>query len=184
VTAVMLLNVTGRVEEAAELLRTEHERTERLWSAMTKKMRLQLLHMIAGIRLAQGEHAAAIDALNRVLNDSEASTEEYGAAMLLALVVHVEAGNTEWLDAAFRSTTRHLASRQRYHQTEKAMIAGLRRLLQARDDTERRAEFLRLHKRLQVLFKDPRERSVSAAIDLLAWTKAHAMGIPYGRSRK
>ena len=178
-TSLMFMNLTGRIEAAARLLGEEWERAEELWSVMPKKMRLQLLHMMAAIRLARGEHAAAIDALNRILNDSETSTEEYGAAMLLALVAHVEAGNIEWLDAAIRSATRHLSSRERYHQTEKAMIAGLRRVLQARDEEETRAAFLHLHERLKKLFTDPRERAVSVSIDLLAWTEAHATGIPF-----
>jgi hypothetical protein len=178
VTTLMLMNTTGRTDEAARLLRSERARYEKLWSAMSKKMRLQLLHMIAGVRLSQGDHAAALDALNNVLNDSEASTEEYGTAMLLALVAHVEAGNTEWLDAAFRSTARHLTSRERYHQTEKAMIGGLRRVLQAPDETGRRAAFLRLHDRLKELFEDPRERTVCTAVDLLAWTEAHFRSPP------
>ncbi|WP_208001628.1 hypothetical protein, partial [Macrococcoides canis] len=41
VTSLMLLNVTGRIDEAAQLVRRERERTERLWMVMSKKMRLQ-----------------------------------------------------------------------------------------------------------------------------------------------
>lgn len=182
VTSLMLRSVTGRIEEAVELLRREGERIDELMPMMSKKMRLQLLHTIAGVRLAQGDHGAAIEALNMVLNDGEASTDEYGVAMLLALVAHVEAGNTDWLDAAIRSTTRHLTSHQRYHETEKAMIAGLRSVLRAHDEKGRRAAYLRLHEKLRKLFTDPRERTVSSAIDLLAWSKAHAEGKGFGRN--
>ncbi len=59
------------------------------------------------------------------------------------------------------------------------MIGGLRRVLQAHDETERRAAFLRLHNRLLELFTDPRERTICSAVDLLAWTKAHATGKPF-----
>lgn len=179
VSAVMLLNVTGRIDEAAMLLERESSRTERLWSLMSKKMRLQLLHLTAAVRLVRGEHDVAIETLNTVLNDSEASTEEFGTAMLLALVAHVEAGNTDWLDDALRSTTRHLSSRDRYHQTERAMITGLRRVIRAHDEAGRRVAFLALHVRLVELFQDPRERAVSTSIDLLAWTAARAAGRPF-----
>jgi hypothetical protein len=176
VSAVMLLTVTGRIDEAAALLRRESASTERLWPLMSKKMRLQLLHLTAAVHLARGEHGAAIETLNLVLNDSEASTEEFGTAMLLALVAHVEAGNIEWLDAALRATTRHLSSRDRYHQTERAMITGLRRVVRSRDEAGRRIAFRDLHAKLEELFEDPRERTVSTSIDLLAWTDAHATG--------
>jgi hypothetical protein len=176
VSSLMLLNIRGRIGEADALLKSEQERIDTNFSAMAKKWRLQLLHTIAAIRLAQGRPAEAIEALNMVLNDSETSTEEYGTAMLLALVAHVEAGNTEWLDAAFRSAARHLTSRGRYHQTEKAMIGGLRRVLQAPDEHERRAAFMSLHHHLCELFTDPRERTISSSIDLLAWTRAHGEG--------
>jgi hypothetical protein len=178
-TSLMLLNITGRIDEAAKLVRRERETTDRLWPVMSKKMRLQIPHSVAAVHLARGRHGAAIETLNTVINDSEASTEEYGTAMLLALVAHVEAGNTEWLDAALRSTTRHLSSRDRYHQTERAMIAGLRRVLKAHDEHGRRAVFRELHERLSELFEDPRERTVSTSIDLLAWTEAHASGRPF-----
>jgi hypothetical protein len=179
VTSLMLLNLEGEIEKAAKLLHQEQEQVARLWGVMSKKWRLQLLLTTAAIRLAQGSHAEAIDALNSVLNDSESSTDEYGAAKLLAIAAHVEAGNMVWLDAAFRSATRHLTSRDRYHKTEKAMIAGLRRVVQARDDDERRKAFLQLHQRLQKLFNDPRERTALVSLDLLAWTEAHATGVPF-----
>jgi tetratricopeptide (TPR) repeat protein len=179
VTSLMLLNLVGEIAKAAKLLHEEGERVEQLWGVMSKKWRLQLLLTTAAIRLAQGNHAEAIDALNSVLNDSESSTDEYGAAMLLALVAHVEAGNIVWLDAAFRSATRHLTSRDRYHETEKAMIAGLRRVVQARDEGERRAAFLHLNRQLQKLFNDPRERTALVSLDLLLWTEAHATGVPF-----
>jgi hypothetical protein len=175
----MLSNLEGRIEEAVERVRQERERIDSLWSAMSKKWRLQLLQIMAAIHLAGGDHAAAIEMVNRILNDSESSTDEYGAAMLLALVAHVEAGNTGWLDAAFRSATRHLSARGRYHRTEKAMIAGLRRVLQARDTSERHTAFLQLHERLAALFTDPRERTVLASFDLLSWTRAHATGVAF-----
>ncbi len=178
-TSLMLMNLTGRFDEATRLLRTEQERMDRFWNVMSKKMRLQLLHTIAAVNLARGEHSAAIETLNRLLNDSEASTEEYGAAKLLAIVAHVEAGNTEWLDAAFRSTSRYLTLHERYHRTEKTMITGLHRVLAAQNEREERAAFLRLHNQLEGLFNDPRERTVAASFDLLSWTKAHATGIPF-----
>ncbi len=170
--SVMYLNAQHKEAEALALLKQQHKTREWLAPYMSKKILLQLQIATMRSHFGAGEVRSAQRLATKMVKEEDPAAAEVAMAHIALLVALYELEELDQLDKQLRRAQYHFSTRNHFHNSEQALVGGMSRLVRCTTSKQQAAVRKELHAALTEVFKDPSERAILGAVDLLAWCEA------------
>lgn len=171
----------GEFRSGTRIVHRLRKELQRFIPLLDKHSVLLLYYKIACLYFGASQFREALKWLNPIINDTEPDVREdlQRFARILALISHYEAGQSELLEFRVRSLYRFLLRRggslTRY---DALILRFLRRLPNISNDSQLRAHFLDLRKKLESLKKHRFERRSFLYFDIISWLESRIEGRP------
>jgi tetratricopeptide (TPR) repeat protein len=136
---------------------------------------------LAIVYFALGNYSGALKWINRLLNDSDidSSQDIHCMGRILNLIIHLEMGNSDLIPYTLRSTQRYLLKRKRIYRFESVFLNFINRLSKATEPGDLKHCYQSLRPDLQMLAKDPFEKSVFEYFDFITWVEGKYLEVPF-----
>ncbi|MEN0004809.1 MAG: hypothetical protein AAF798_11720 [Bacteroidota bacterium] len=130
-------------------------------------------YRIACLHFGSGDFDAAIDYLNRIINQKNPDYREdiQCFARILSLIAHFELGNAQLVEYQVKSVYRFLLKMEDLHIVQKEIFRFLRKTPRMLEE-ELRDQFMQLKEKLAVALYDPYERRPFLYLDIISWLES------------
>jgi hypothetical protein len=161
----------GQFVEGAALLKDYEEKEASTGEAGPSHSQAVLGFYAASLHFGLGQFSPALRYVHTVLNTSSGylSPQWYSLCRLLHLLIHLELGNTDFLDYEIRSVERKLKLQKKLFETEKVLLRFFRQYLKGAWQPQLLPDLLQ---QLQTLAQDPFERQFLLGFDFTSWAEA------------
>lgn len=170
-SAISLHLAQGDYRKVAAL-GTEAERfLESNTDTSLRQARVAMRFYIAVACFLTEDYRRAAEMLHPVLNnpDREIRPDLQSLARLLKLMIHLEAGDIDFLPYLWRSAYRHLCRNGGPHQLERAILDFMRRMPEARSASEMKRAFQEFKRKIETLAANPDQTETAIALNILPW---------------
>ena len=171
-------NAHGEFERSVAMIPAVESGCERFRRYIMEVDEIRFDYAIAWALFGVGEHARALDYLNRVLQHSEMQARQHilYSAKLLNLIIHHELGNVDHIEHLVKSTYRFLSRRNNLFKLEATLLRHFRRLPALRSPRELTAWFGDLRDALAPLADPPFERQAFTYFNYIPWLQSKVEG--------
>jgi hypothetical protein len=130
-------------------------------------------YKIASLYFGVGNNKKCIEYLKKIIDNKNLSMREdlLCFSRVLSLVAHYEAGMDYHLEVQLKSTYKFLIKMNDLHEVQREMIKFLRNLGDMYP-SDLKAEFKKLHSRLQVFENHPYEKRAFLYLDIISWLES------------
>ncbi len=138
---------------------------------------LVFYYKIACLYFGSGNNRAAIEYLNKIINNNDQTLREdiHCYARILNLIAHYELGNMELVEYQIKSVYRYLVRVDELHMVLKEILKFLRKL-SALESRELIPAFKNLRNKLDSLKQDPYEQRPYLYLDIISWLESKISG--------
>jgi hypothetical protein len=132
---------------------------------------LHLYFNMAYFLLSVGQYSAAMQYINRILNDNDVRSIEdlHASTRLLTMMLQFELGRNEILEYLARSTQRYLVKLEGLYPFEAIMVSFMKRFSSGKQQFDISNAFKKLREELVAVGYEPGDRNALSTLDLLAW---------------
>ncbi len=130
-------------------------------------------YRIACLYFGSGKNSAAIDFLNKIINQKNPDYREdiQCFARILNLIAHFELGNAQLVEYQVKSVYRFLLKMENLQEVQKEIFRFIRKTPKMRE-SELRNEFIHLKEKLLRLENMPYERRPFLYLDIISWLES------------
>ena len=170
-TEINLYLLTGEFEKGVELIGNIEEGLSRYKNKINQEAEILFYYNIAYLYFGLGRYDKVIDWLNKIFNQKELKLREdiQCYARLLNLFVHYELENYDFLEYDIKSTRRFLESHGNLKEFEKTVLNFIRKLINAKDETEKEELCRELKHKVEKKPKDILENKALEYFDFISW---------------
>lgn len=161
----------GMKEEGSALIENIKAMTDMVEGYSRKYVVLHLYFNMAYFLFTIGQRSAAIQYINRIMNDNDVRSVEdlHASTRLLTMMVQYDMGRNEILEYLARSTKRYLAKLEGLYPFERILVSFMRKFSTSKALFNVPTAFKKLRKELVEVGYEPGERNALSTLDLLAW---------------
>jgi hypothetical protein len=170
----------GQFSEGAALLKNYEEKEASTGETGPSHSQAVLGFYAASLYFGLGQFSPALRYVHTVLNTSSGylSPQWYSLCRLLHLLIHLELGNTDFLEYEIRSVERKLKLQKKLFGTEKALLRFFRQYLKGAWQPQLLPDLLG---QLESLAQDPFERQFLQGFDFISWAEAKVRKVPFAQ---
>ena len=170
----------GEFAEGAALLKVYQEKEASRAGMVPSHSQVVLHFYAAAVYFGLGQFSLALRYVHAILNTAASylSPQWYSLCRLLHLLIHLELGNTDFLDYEIRSVERKLKLQKKLFGTEKAILRFFRQYLKGARQPQLLPDLL---VQLQTLAGDPYERQFLEGFDFISWAESKVRKVPFSQ---
>jgi len=174
---------TGDFENAHRLVPEIEEGLDKYDDKLSKVRVAFFYFNLAIVFFALRDYSSALKWINRLLNDGDidSSQDIHCMGRILRMIIHLEIGHIDLLPYAIRFTQRYLSKRKRIYKFETVFLQFINKLSKASSASSLRSSYQALRPELQLLSKDPFEKSVFEYFDFITWVESKFLGISFSK---
>lgn len=175
---ITLYNSLGKFNLAMKLVTKIAEGLEKHQASISKLREAHFCLSCAVACYGEGQLQQSLRWTSRLLNDTAIGKNEwiYAVAQVFSLILHIELDNRDLLPYVARSVQRYLKTRNRSFQFEHDFLKFAEKISRAGDTDDIQPYYQELYAQLQLLEKDPFEKSAFEYFDFPAWAQAKVSG--------
>jgi hypothetical protein len=168
--------MTGEFDKGLELIPGIEKHLEQYASLIDRHRILVLNYKIATLLFGTGNYSAAIDYLQKIINDdSDLRNDLQCYARLLHLFAHLELGNKDLVTHLSRSVYRFMKQLKNLTAVEEELVVFLRNKVHL-NTKEFRGALEELLQKIRILEKNRFETRAFAYFDVISWLEAKLQG--------
>ena len=159
--------------EGVKLIPAIKEYIEKNNKVIVNVLAHQFYYNMAYSNFGVGNFSDTLKLLNKILSDSDKELREdiYCYVRMLALIVHYELGNEEFLEYDIKSFNRYLDKNHRFYAFESLMINFFHKIIKFHSN-ERQTSFKKLQSELYTFSKKSFMTQVFESFDFISWAKS------------
>jgi DnaJ-domain-containing protein 1 len=164
----------GDIQAGLDAIKCYEEEASSLDGQIRKSVELGIYYVIAYFYLTAGKAEAALQWVNRLLNEprTELRLDLQCAARMLNVLIHFELGNYDLLEYMMKSTVRFLTNRNRFTEVDRTALRHLKQLTNCGPGENIVAGYQEFLADLQELLKDDFGKHSMNVLNLEAWLQA------------
>ncbi len=178
---ISILTLKGDFKSALKLVPLIEEGLRLYDEKITPNRKAFLNFKIATVYFISGDMHAALQWINRILNDSMLDKQEdiVSFAQIMSLLIHFEMKNENLIPYALKSTQRFLKSRNRLYEFETIFLKFLNRVNKTKDFFKQETLFEELYVELAHLKEDHLQALALEYFDFMLWAEAKMKNISF-----